>query len=650
MRAPASGADQDEEWIVPPHVEVGGGDASALSLGGAASALSLVAVPVLLEGGVGRARTWALVATARSPPQRPSSSAQNIKPKLLVRTTIPSYKLHPAMTFIQTPPTLGNTFDDDHLLKSYLERKLPKDALVPITKELHEAGEIAGGELYRRSIDEGREDPKLVSWDPWGNRIDRIEVTSLWKEAARVAAERGVVAAAYEKKFGEHSRVLQFGLVYVIDPSWHVYSCPLAMTDGAGRTLLASNNKALIDHALPRLISRDPDKAWTSGQWMTERTGGSDVAISETVAKHIDGDRYRLFGTKWFTSATTSQMTLTLGRPEGNPPGGSGLALFYIEVRNPDGTPNGVFVNRLKDKLGTRMVPTAEVTLDGAVATAVWGLRDGIKHITPMLTTTRTWNAVCAAAGMRRANVLAGDYAHKRVAFGAPLNEKPLHVDTLAWGVAESYAAFLLAFRAVELMGKEEAKTLTEEESALFRLIVPLAKLTTGKQAVGVASEALEAFGGAGYIEDTGLPRLMRDAQVLPIWEGTTNVLALDVLRVLSRGGSLEPLAAEVSRCVQSARDGSLREAGDVALRALRHATDWIAQAMDSPAKVEQGARRFALTLGRATELALLVDHAQWALEHKKDGRFAAAARVFAKTPVDLILDAPIDDARALLA
>jgi acyl-CoA dehydrogenase len=141
----------------------------------------------------------------------------------------------------------------------------------------------------------------------------------------------------------------------------------------------------------------------------------------------------------------------------------------------------------------------------------------------------------------------------------------------------------------------------------------------------------------------------MRDAQVLPIWEGTTNVLALDVLRVLARGGSLEPLSAEVSRCVQTARDASLRQAGEVATRAFAHATAWVKESAGNIVTVEQGARRFALTLGRSFELALLVEHAQWALEHG-DARFAAAARMFAKTPVDLLLDTPLDDARLLLA
>src|ERR1019366_9677435 len=130
---------------------------------------------------------------------------------------------------------------------------------------------------------------------------------------------------------------------------------PLAMPGGAAKTLVVHGNRELVDRVVPRLTSRDPARAWTSGQWMTERTGGSDVATSETVARK-DGDTWRLYGTKFFTSATTSQMALTLGRPEGNPPGGHGLALFYVELRDGAGTMNGIAVNRLKDKLGTRMV------------------------------------------------------------------------------------------------------------------------------------------------------------------------------------------------------------------------------------------------------------------------------------------------------
>jgi acyl-CoA dehydrogenase len=554
------------------------------------------------------------------------------------------------MAFYQTPPELGNQYLADDVLRRYLRNTLPSDVLARIEPELDEVGELAGGDLYRASLEQRRDEPRLEQWDAWGKRVDRIEVSPLWKRAARIAAEKGMVATAYERKSGAHSRVHQFALVYLIDTAWHVYSCPLAMTDGAARTLISSKNQALIERAVPRLTSRDPDHAWTSGQWMTERTGGSDVAICETVARP-DGDAWRLSGTKWFSSATTSQMALTLGRPEGNPPGGSGLALFYVEVRRPDGSMNGIQVNRLKEKLGTRMVPTAELTLEGALAIPVVGLKDGIKNITPMLSITRTWNAIGAISGMRHGLALAKDYARRRVAFGAPLLEKPLHIDTLAAMEAEYEGAFLLTFRAVELIGKDEAGELSEAEAALLRLLTPIVKLTTAKQAVAMASEALEAFGGAGYIEDTGLPRLLRDSQVLPIWEGTTNVLSLDLLRALAKLGTLDPLAREVHDSVAGA-DPSLKAAAETALRAVEHAQAWLMKTMEAgPLAVEAGARRLAMTLGRALELGYLVREATRSKKHGDDAKPAAAARRFAKHGVDLISDESLDaDARILLA
>jgi hypothetical protein len=286
------------------------------------------------------------------------------------------------------------------------------------------------------------------------------------------------------------------------------------------------------------------------------------------------------------------------------------------------------------------MVPTAELTLDGARAVAVAGTSNGIKNITPMLAITRTWNAVSAVCGMRHAIALARDYAAKRVAFGAPLAQKPLHVDTLAAMQAELEAAFHLTFRAVELLGKEEARAIDEHEAALLRLLTPIVKLTTGKQAVAVASEALEAFGGAGYIEDTGLPRLLRDAQVLPIWEGTTNVLALDVLRALARGGgSIEPIVREV-RAKTERVDGRLTRAAADARDAVDHAAKWLDEARDRGLEAtEAGARRFALTLGRALALALLCDHATWSAREQGDARPVAAARRFARSGVDLVVD-----------
>jgi alkylation response protein AidB-like acyl-CoA dehydrogenase len=340
---------------------------------------------------------------------------------------------------------------------------------------------------------------------------------------------------------------------------------------------------------------------------MTELTGGSDVGLAETIAKQEPGsDAFRLYGRKWFTSAIASQMALTLARPEGNPPGGRGLALFYLETRDEHGRPRNIQINRLKDKLGTRKVPTAELTLDGTPARLVKGSSDGVRNIAPLLNITRLWNGVSAVALMRRGLALSFDYANKRVAFGAPLSEKPLHRDTLATLQAEFEAAFHLAFYVAELTGKSETGEISDDEAWLLRLLTPIMKLTTGKQAVMVASEVLESFGGVGYVEDTGLPVLLRDSQVLPIWEGTTNVLALDTLRALRTDDTdpshgLKRFAAAVEQVLEGVGDVSPVRS------ALDHAASWLAEAKGEA--LEAGARRFSLTLGRTMELALLIKH-----------------------------------------
>jgi alkylation response protein AidB-like acyl-CoA dehydrogenase len=549
------------------------------------------------------------------------------------------------MPFNQPAPALGNQYTDDRVLRSYLARALPAQMLAAIEREFIELGELAGGELYRLQIADRLNEPVHTPWDAWGNRIDHIEVSPLWKRAERLAAERGLIATAYERRNGRHSRIHQFALVHLFTPATDVYSCPLAMTDGAARALTASANKQLIERALPHLTSRDPAQFWTSGQWMTESTGGSDVGLTETTAKR-DGSRWRLHGRKWFTSAATSQMALTLARPEGNPGGGKGLALFYVETRNAGGLLDHILVHRLKDKFGTRKVPTAELTLDGTPATAVAGETDGVRNISPMLNVTRTWNSVSAVSYMRRGLALARDYASKRVAFGAPLAEKPLHVDTLAGLQAEYEAGFHLAFFAVEMLGRDEADGLDAAGKDLLRLLTPIAKLMTGKQSVAVLSEVMESFGGAGYVEDTGLPALLRDAQVFSIWEGTTNVLSLDVLRALQSGGALSALQVEIETLVSGVRDVRLLECAKAAQAALLHAQQWIAKA---PGEImEAGARRFAMTLGRAFALLLLCRQAQWSLDHEKDERALHAAARFARNGVDLIGSEDVVGSKAL--
>ena len=563
------------------------------------------------------------------------------------------------MPFQQEPPKLGNQYEDDRVLRSYLKRVLPSETHREIEPSLFEMGRLAGGDLYQLQLADRLNEPKLKQWDAWGNRVDEIEVTPLWRVAERVAVEHGVVATAYERASGSLSRIHQCALAYLFTPSTDIYSCPLAMTDGAAQTLIASENLSLIERAVPHLITREPTEFWTAGQWMTELTGGSDVGLSETLARQDPNTRqFRLYGRKWFTSAVGSQIALTLARPEGNPPGGRGLALFYLETRAEDGRLNNIEINRLKDKLGTRKVPTAELTLNGTRAEPVRGTTDGVRNITPLLNITRLWNGISAVALMRRGLALAFDYAQKRIAFGAPLSEKALHVDTLEGLQAEAEAAFHLAFYVAELTGRNEAGEINENESRLLRLLTPIMKLTTGKQAVMIASEVLESFGGAGYVEDTGLPVLLRDSQVLPIWEGTTNVLALDTLRAMgidSMGGSPRPtdgfgvaaLQSTVTQWFESARDPRLIDAGRKALSALDHAANWLAKAQTLGQPVlEAGARRLAMTLGRTVELALLVKHAQWSQDRERDERPAASARRFAHSAIDLVDDYDLDDVR----
>jgi alkylation response protein AidB-like acyl-CoA dehydrogenase len=554
----------------------------------------------------------------------------------------------PVPIFTQSPPRLGNQYGDDSFLRGFLQRKLPADVLKDVEPELDAMGELAGGDLYDMQLADRLNEPQLTQWDAWGNRIDRIDVSPLWQRAAEIAARCGLVSIPYERSHGRWSRLHQFALVYLFHPSSDVYTCPLAMSDGAARTLQVSGNTALIERVLPRLTSRDPASAWTSGQWMTEAAGGSDVGQSLTRAIQDADGTWRLYGKKWFTSAITSQMALTLARPEGNGAGGAGLAMFHVETHDARGRLNGLRVERLKDKLGTRKVPTAELLLDGTVAELVGEARNGTRNIEPMLVVTRTWNAVTSAAFMRRGVALAKSYASQRRAFGATLSDLPLHVDTLAGMEAETRAASLLAFELVELLGRAETGEIDAAQRAQLRMITPIAKLLTARQAVTVTSEAIEAFGGGGYVEDTGLPLLARDAQVLPIWEGTTNVLALDTLLRGDIGAGLAALADRFAGVRSQLDDTALVELAALADRSLDQVGAWLREHGDAT-QLQAGARRVVLTLGRAWELMLLVEHAHWCASHDDDGSALAAAQRFAANGINLLAEVSHQQSIALL-
>lgn len=355
---------------------------------------------------------------------------------------------------------------------------------------------------------------------------------------------------------------------------------------------------------------------------MTEKKGGSDVADgTETVAIPQPDGSYLLHGYKWFTSATDADMAFTLARiadKEGRITEGTrGLSLFYLETKNElDGRLNNFEIQRLKNKLGTRQLPTAELLLDGARAQLVGDPGRGVAGISPMLTITRLHNSISSVGAMRRILMLSRDYSTKRVAFGKYLADHPLHVQTLARMEVEVRGCLVLLLEVCRLLGLEECGVATATDRHLLRILTPILKLYTAKQAVSIASEGLESFGGQGYIEDTGLPVFLRDSQVLPIWEGTTNILSLDVLRVLQKTGAAalgsftDSVKSRLSATPQLERVGLASEA-----ERLKHHLNSITAfavraAQEDTPTLERAARDFAYSLAHIYTGALLIEHA----------------------------------------
>ncbi len=517
--------------------------------------------------------------------------------------------------FFQQPPRLEDPWEGDPAFRLCLERRLSPASIARLRPALQRLAGLAAGEMLDLADRAEANPPQLVQLDPWGQRVDELELDRSWSELLAIAAREGVVATAFEREFGAESRFAQMALLYLYHPSSALASCPLAMTDGAARVMETQAPEGLRRRFLPRLISRDPAEFWRAGQWMTERSGGSDVSRTDTVAESTE-QGWRLWGNKWFTSAIDGQMALLLARPQGAPEGNRGLGLFCLEVRNPDGSYNGIRIDRLKDKLGTRALPTAELTLEGTRAELIGEIGAGVANIATVLNVTRLYNSCCSAAAMRRALALATDYANRREAFGRPLIDLPLHAATLAELEALTAAATQLVFHVSALAGKDETGAIEENERVLLRLLIPLTKLWTGKLAVVVTSEAIECIGGAAYIETTGLPRLMRDAHVFPIWEGTTNVLALDVLRVLTRENAFElwrrDLGARLERCAD-------REAAATRQTLTDHLTaleSWWRRAQGVTKGELQGQlRHLAMTMAETTAAVLLSEQTAWESE-----------------------------------
>ncbi|KAJ3407531.1 hypothetical protein CcCBS67573_g00696 [Chytriomyces confervae] len=492
----------------------------------------------------------------------------------------------PPAKFQQEPPrTPQNSFTADRALASIVKRRCGSDA-PSVHRDLEAFGKLLQSpEVEQFSRDGNTNLPVLRQYSQWGERIDRIDTAHGWKCLKDLSATEGLIATGYERanKNPSTPRVHQFCKIFLFSPKSAMVSCPLAMTDGATRVfeLLGDSpdptTQNLKREFYPRLLSRDPRKFITSGQWMTEKPGGSDVGMTETIAiqnkTQPAENSFSIHGQKWFSSATDSDITFLLAREavtdviaanatkksfqdaDGNQfaHGSRGLSLFFAQVwvNDPQASGdlekmhhhahrsvqklNGIRVVGLKDKFGTKSLPTAELELDGMQAHRFGDPLKGIKAVSTMLNITRIHAAVGSVGAFRHCLYLAKDFANKRIAFGKPLAQQPLQARVLADLEVTCTALTHACFFVVDLLGQTESeKNPSQDIQVLLRFLTPVLKAWGSKTSVAAISECMEALGGVGYIEGTGIGLALRDTQVNAIWEGATNVMSLDVLRVLA--------------------------------------------------------------------------------------------------------------------
>ncbi|HRP38841.1 MAG TPA: acyl-CoA dehydrogenase family protein [Chitinophagales bacterium] len=548
----------------------------------------------------------------------------------------------PYSDFTQVIPQLDNQFTDDTFLQDYLKRYLPADALNKISPDLHNFGKRVAKEFLEWAWDAEQNNPELTQYDAWGNRIDEIKVSQGWLNLERVAAEEGLVAIGYEREFGEHSRLYQFVKLYLYTPSSAIYSCPLAMTDGGAKLIEVYGDEYLKGEIFKGLTSRDPKQFKTSGQWMTERTGGSDVSRSMTIGEKQESGEYILRGHKWFTSAITANSAFTLASTE-QPENGqrAPLSLFFLPIRNEDGSLNGIEVEALKDKLGTRALPTAQLRLTGARAHLVSEKGKGVRSIATLFNVTRIYNAVSAVSYMRRAYALSKTFSTTREAFGKKIDQHVLHKKTLRDMEIAYQSNTILAFFLTQLLGKEECNKATENEKLLLRFLTPVAKLFTAKESIKYASEHIEVFGGVGYLEDSQVPVMLRNVQTLSIWEGTTNVLSLDMLRAAEKENGFEVFQAFVKQQLNDCTASELSAQKELIQQKLNVLFNFMQQ-IKNKEELVAASRDIAFYIAEATIALLWLDFLKQNPENKN---YQQALTYWAKYKMN---EASLDAAKVL--
>jgi putative acyl-CoA dehydrogenase len=493
----------------------------------------------------------------------------------------------------QPPPLEGlNWFEQDRALAEAVEREggaWGKERLSRFGAWLGQPSTIRLGEQANRHP------PQLRTHDRFGHRIDEVEFHPTWHELlGRAVAEQAHALPWSDARPGAH--VVRAASVFLLNQVESGVCCPLAMTFAAPAAL--ADAPALAGAWLPKILSTtyDPgpgpaaDKAGVLiGMAMTEKQGGSDVRANTTEARALGDGTYELIGHKWFCSAPTSDGFLTLAQAP------AGLTCFLVPRWRPDGSRNAILIQRLKDKLGNRSNASAEIEYAGALAWLVGEEGHGVRTIIKMVHHTRLDAALSSAALMRQALAQALHHAAHRTAFQRRLIDQPLMRNVLADLALEVEGATALVMRlarAFDQGGESRA------ERGFARLATAIAKYWVCKRAPAMIAEALECLGGNGYVEESILPRLYREAPVNSIWEGAGNVVCLDVLRALAREpDSLEALLAEL----QGARGADLRLDGQLVR---------LTNALADQSNHEPRARQLVEQLALALQASILVRHA----------------------------------------
>jgi acyl-CoA dehydrogenase len=429
----------------------------------------------------------------------------------------------------------------DQGLRDLLAIYLPRNVLDHLTPHYQRLGQLAGGRLDELARTADRHPPVLHPRDRFGRDEDWIEYHPSYREMEQIAFEQFQFHAMSHRAgvMGMDRPlppVAKYAFQYVFVQGEFGLMCPISVTDTSIHLIRKFGSNALQDYLLPKMLSADLATMWKGTQFITEKAGGSDVGAIETIARHEDGV-WRLHGEKWFCSHTDADVALMLARPQNAPSGTRGLALFALPRRTREGNRNAYRIVRLKDKLGTKSMASGEIRLEGAEAYLVGQQDQGLKQMMEQVNLSRLSHGVRAAAMMRRCVNEALAAARGRIAFGQTVANFPLMRRQLMKMLVPAEQALSMALGTADALGRGAREEL--------RILTGLLKLRACRDNVTVATAAMEARGGNGYIEDWVNPRLIRDAQVGLLWEGTSNINALDVItRAVGKSGAQRALQA----------------------------------------------------------------------------------------------------------